>query len=170
MKITDPSSQDGSSSNRFPPRGALSFPTNDWKSLSTDPATLLKQVHQRDGGPNRPRSGSRTSATSCARATSRRSSARPSTGGGADPGRQAARAQTDPTGQTGLGVAYYADGQPAHELIVDQQTGRLVAEEYFDKTGKLTEWTLYGSEVVDSVPNYPLDQPGPPARRVGDRQ
>ena len=32
----------------------LSLPTNDWKSLSTDPSTLLKQVHQRDGGPNTP--------------------------------------------------------------------------------------------------------------------
>ena len=71
FNITDPASQNNSWNNRFP-AGGLSLPTNDWKSLSTDPATLLKQVHQRDGGPNMPaRMVRRTSPTSCARVTSR---------------------------------------------------------------------------------------------------
>ncbi|MDE3130036.1 MAG: CU044_5270 family protein, partial [Acidobacteriota bacterium] len=48
MKLTA-SSVDRSGSTRFA-AGGLTFPTNDWKSLSTDPSTLLKQVHQRDGG------------------------------------------------------------------------------------------------------------------------
>ena len=53
--ITDPAAliKGASGGERFP-AGGLSLPTNDWKSFSTDPQTLLTQVHQQDGGPDTP--------------------------------------------------------------------------------------------------------------------
>lgn len=164
MNITDPDSQNSSWSNRFA-TGGLSLPTNDWKSLSTDPATLLKQVHQRDGGPNLPAEWfenisdfmRESDVPPAIRAALYQATA-------LIPGVKLLGQQSDPTGQTGLGVAYYADGQPTHELIFDQQSGRLLAEEYFNKSGKLSEWSAYTDQkIVDSVPNYPMDQPGPPS-------
>lgn len=164
FNITDPAAQDNSWSTRFP-AGGLSLPTNDWKSLSTDPRTLLKQVHQRDGGPNLPAEWfenvsdflRESDVPAAIRAALYQATA-------LIPGVKLLGQQSDPTGQTGLGVAYYADGQPTHELIFDQQSGRLLAEEYFDKSGKLTEWTAYTKQrIVNSVPDYPLEPPNPPS-------
>ena len=157
MQITDPSTQNNTWSSRFP-AGGLSFPTNDWKSLSTDPATLLKQVHQRDGGPD-------TAAESFTNVADfmRESDVPPAIRAALYqataliPGVKLLGQQADPVGQTGLGVAYYAGGEPTHELIFDQQTGRLLAEEYFDTSGKLNDWYSYTAQrIVDSVPNYQM--------------
>ena len=164
MGITNPKSQNSSYAGRFV-AGGLSLPTNDWKSLSTDPATLLKQVHQRDGGPNLPSEWfenvsdfmRESDVPAAIRAALYQATA-------LIPGIKLLGRQSDPTGQTGLGVAFYADGQPTHELIFDQQSGRLLAEEYFDKSGKLTDWTAYTEQkIVDSVPNYPMELSGPPS-------
>ncbi|MGH2863372.1 MAG: CU044_5270 family protein [Solirubrobacteraceae bacterium] len=162
LGITDPGSQNSSSSNRFP-AGGLSFPTNDWKSLSTDPATLLEQVHERDGGPDTPAEWftnvadfmRESDVPPAIRAALYQATA-------LIPGVKLLGQQTDPPGQTGLGVAYYADGEPTHELIFDQQSGRLLAEEYFDTTGKITDWSAYTEQkIVDSVPSYPMNPAGP---------
>ena len=162
FNITDPASQNNSWSNRFP-AGGLSLPANDWKSLSTDPRTLLKQVHQRDGGPNLPSEWfenvsdfmRESDVPPAIRAALYQATA-------LIPGVKLLGRQSDPTGQTGLAVAYYAGGQPTHEMIFDQQTGRMLAEEYFDKSGKLTDWSAYTEQkIVDTVPNYPMEQSGP---------
>jgi RNA polymerase sigma-70 factor (ECF subfamily) len=158
FKITDPSSQDSSSSSRFP-AGGLSFPTNDWRSLSTDPQTLLKQIHARDGGPD---SSAElfTNVGDYMREADVPPAIRAALYNAAAliPGVKLLGTQTDPTGQTGLGVGYPYDGGQIHsELIFDEQTGRLLAVEYYDQTGKLVDWTSYTSQrIVDSVPSYPL--------------
>jgi RNA polymerase sigma-70 factor (ECF subfamily) len=158
LGVTDAGSQDSSWSNRFA-AGGLSFPTNDWKSLSTDPATLLKQVHERDGGPGTPAEWFTNVADFM-----RESDVPPEIRSALYqavaliPGVRLLGTQTDPTGQSGLGVAYYPGGEPTHELIFDQQTGRLLAEEYFDASGKMTDWTSYTAQkIVDSVPDYPME-------------
>lgn len=151
------SSEDVSGGNRYP-AGGLSFLTNDWKSFSTDPATLLKQVHQRDGGPDTPAEWfvnvgdfmRETDVPPAIRAALYKAAA-------LIPGVQLLGAQTDPTGQTGLGVGYDSSSGYRSELIFDQQSGRLLAEEYFDPSGKLTEWTAYTAQrIVDALPNYPM--------------
>ncbi len=162
FKITDPSSQDSSWNSRFP-AGGLSLPTGDWKSLSTDPATLLKQVHERDGGPDTPAESftnvadfmRESDVPPVIRAALYKATA-------LIPGVKLLGPQTDQAGQTGLGVAYYDNGQPTHTLIFDQQSGRLLAEEYFDKSGKLTDWSAYTEQkIVSTLPNYPM-QPNKP--------
>jgi len=160
MNISDPASQNSSWTARFP-AGGLSLPTNDWRSLSTDPATLLQQVHQRDGGPDTPAElftnvgdmVRESDVPPVIRAALYRSAA-------LIPGVKLLGTQTDPTGQTGLGVGYPYDGGQIHsELIFDQQTGRLLAEEYYDPSGALTSWYSYTQQrIVDSVPDYPMEQ------------
>jgi hypothetical protein len=160
MGITDPSSQNSSWNNRFP-AGGLSFPTNDWKSFSTDPATLLKQVHQRDGGPDTPAEWF-TNVADMMRESDVPPAIRAALYQSAAliPGVKLLGTQTDPDGQTGLAVGYpYASGQIHAELIFDQQTGRLLAEEYYDPSGKLTDWYAYKvQKIVDSTPSYPVEQ------------
>lgn len=157
MKVT-PTSVDRSGGTRFP-AGGLSFPTDDWRSLSTDPETLLKQVHQRDGGPDTPAEWftnvadfmRESDVPPAIRAALYQATA-------LIPGVKLLGQQTDQTGQTGLGVAFEVNGQPTHELIFDQQSGRLLAEDYFGATGRLTDWSSYTDQkIVDSVPNYPLE-------------
>jgi RNA polymerase sigma-70 factor (ECF subfamily) len=157
LNITDPSSQDSSWSNRFPP-GGLSFPTNDWHSLSTDPATLLRQVHQRDGGPDTPGEWftnvgdfmRESDVPPVIRAALYQAAA-------LIPGVRLLGSQTDQAGQTGLGVGFYRGGRLWSELIFNQGTGALLAEQYFDPSGKLVAWTAYLRQaIVDTLPDYPL--------------
>ncbi len=169
MGITNPASQNSSWTARFP-AGGLSFPANDWKSFSTDPATLLKQVHQRDGGPDTPAEWF-TNIADMMRESDVPPAIRAALYKAAAliPGVKLLGAQTDPTGQTGLGVGFPdAGGQIHAELIFDQGTGRLLAEEYYDQTGKLVEWYSYTDQrIVDVVPGYPMERsraaasPGP---------
>jgi hypothetical protein len=162
MNITNPSSQNSSWSNRFP-AGGLSLPTNNWKSLSTDPATLLKQVHQLDGGPETP-SELFTNVADFMRESDVPPAIRAALyqATALIPGVKSLGAQTGPTGQTGLGVAFYANGQPTHELIFDQQTGRLLTEEYFSTSGTLNDWSAYTEQkIVDSIPDYAMSPTGP---------
>lgn len=163
FNITDPSSQNSSWNNRFP-AGGLSLPTNDWKTLSTDPRTLLEQVHQRDGGPNTPAEWlvnigdfmRESDVPPAIRAALYQATA-------LIPGVKLLGQQTDPAHQTGLGVAFYASGEPRYELIFDQQNGRLLAEEYFDESGKVTDWSAYTEQrIADTLPNYPLEPANPP--------
>ena len=160
MHVTDAGSEDNSWSSSFP-AGGLSFPTNDWRSLSTDPATLLKQIHQLDGGPNVPAEWFtnladflRESDTPPAiRAALYRAAA-------LIPGVKLLGAQTDPRGGSGLGLGYYdAAGDLTAELIINQQSARLQAEEYFGAGGKLSSWYVYEpSKIVGSHPDFPMTQ------------
>lgn len=156
MKVTA-ASVDRSGGTRFAV-GGLSFPTNDWKSLSTDPSTLLTQVHARDGGPD-------TAGELFVNVADfmRESDVPPAIRAALYqalpliPGVKSLGPATDPTGQSGLGVGAYRNGQLGTELIFDKQTGRLLAEEYFDDSGKMVNWTAYTAQkIVDSLPNYPL--------------
>lgn len=168
LGVTDPSSQNSSWSARFP-AGGLSFPTSDWRSFSTDPKTLLTQVHVHDGGPNTPGEWftnvadmmRESDVPPAVRAALYKSAA-------LIPGVRLLGTQTDPDGQTGLGVGYpYPNGQIHSELIFDQQTGRLLAEEYYDQSGKLVAWYSYTQQrIVDSVPNYPMQQNTRPSTPV----
>jgi hypothetical protein len=160
MNISDPASQNSSWSARFP-AGGLSFPTTDWKSLSTDPSTLLQQLHQKLGGADTPAElfghvadmMRESDVPPVIRAALYRSAA-------LIPGVKLLGTQTDPAGQTGLGVGYPYDGGQIHsELIFDPQTGRLLSEEYYDTNGTLSEWYSYTQQkIVDSLPDYPMEQ------------
>jgi RNA polymerase sigma-70 factor (ECF subfamily) len=79
------------------------------------------------------------------------------------PGVKLLGTQTDPDGQSGLAVGFpYPSGQIHSELIFDQQTGRMLSEEYYDPSGKLVDWYAYTTQkIVDSVPNYPLEPTKP---------
>jgi hypothetical protein len=157
LGISDPSTQDSSWSNSFPP-GGLSLPVHNWHDLSTDPATLLAQLRTLDGGPRTAGEDfvhigdflRETDAPPAIRAALYRAAA-------LIPGTKLVGPQTDPVGRPGLGVAFL--DQPGHvrdELIFDQQTAKLLAEEYFSPTGTLVEWTAYlRSEIVTSHPDYP---------------
>lgn len=159
MGVTNPASQNSSWTARFR-AGGLGFPTNDWKSLSTDPATLLKQVHERDGGPDRP-SEWFVNATDFLRESDVPPAIRAALYQALPliPGVKLLGTRTDPTGQSGLAVGAYENGQLKAELIFDQQTGRMLAEEYYDSSGNLTDWYSYTAQkIVNTLPDYPLQQ------------
>jgi len=159
LQITDPASQDSSSANTFA-AGGLSFPTENWKALSTDPATLLKQIHRLDGGPNDPGElfvnvGDflrESDAPPAIRAALYKAAA-------LIPGIQLIGQQTDQLGRTGLGLAFpYPDGKVHSVLIIDQSTATLLAEDYYAPDGTLSSWTAYRpSRIVDALPDYPLE-------------
>jgi len=159
QQITDPASQDSSGANTFA-AGGLSFPTENWKALSTDPATLLKQIHQLDGGPNDPGElfvnvGDflrESDAPPAIRAALYKAAA-------LIPGIQLIGQQTDQLGRTGLGLAFpYPDGKVHSVLIIDQSTATLLAEDYYAPDGTLSSWTAYRpSRIVDALPDYPLE-------------
>jgi hypothetical protein len=161
--VTDPNSVVESAytarGTRFP-AGGLPFPTKDWKSLSTDPATLLKQIHQQDGGPDTPAELFTNIADfmrlsdvpPVIRAALYHATALIA-------GVRSLGTQTTHDGQTGLAVAFYADGQPTHELIFDQQTGRMLGEIYYnDGSYRGPNWVDYPDQkIVGSVPDYSWD-------------
>jgi hypothetical protein len=133
--------------------GSLSTQTEDWKSLSTDPATLLQQVHQKDGGPDTPAElftnvadfMHDTDAPPAILAALYQATA-------LIPGVRSLGMQTTPDGQTGPAVAYYTNGKPTHELIFDQQTGRLLAEAYYNDDGSAGWRDVHDEKIVDSIP------------------
>jgi hypothetical protein len=140
--------------------GSLSTQTEDWKSLSTDPTTLLQQVHQKDGGPDTPEEWFTnvadfmhdTDAPPAILAALYQATA-------LIPGVRSLGTQTTPDGQTGPAVAFYANGKPTHELIFDQQTGRLLAEAYYNDDGSAAWRDVHEEKIVDSIP--PIQgQPG----------
>jgi hypothetical protein len=156
MNMSDPDEQVGSSNSRFP-AGGLSFPTNNWKALSTDPATVLKQAHQLDGGPDTPAEWF-VNVTDFMRESDVPPAIRAALYQALPliPGVKLLGAQADPAGQSGVGVAFYQDNQISTELVFDPQSARMLAEEHFD-AGKLTLWTAYiAQRIVGSVPNYPV--------------
>ncbi len=155
--ITDPASQDSSTASTFA-AGGLSFPTEDWKELSTDPATLLKQIHQADGGPDD--AGElfvnvgdllrESDAPPAIRAALYKAAA-------LIPGAQLMGQQTDRLGRTGLGLEFpYPNGKVHLALILNQTTAALMAEESYAPNGTLIGWTAYQpSTIVTMLPDDP---------------
>jgi len=142
------------------PSGPFPTTASGWQALSTDPATLLQQIHTLDGGPNTPAEEfvnvgdalRENPIPPASRAVLYRAVA-------LIPGVTLLGPQTDPVGQSGLGVIYRAPSRPTDpeisttELIFDQRTGRLLAEETFNMAGKLTGWWAYlQQQIVDSAP------------------
>lgn len=135
------------------------FPTtvSGWQSLSTDPATLLLQLKRLDA-PNAPDTSaeeftviddalSETPIPPAIRAVIYQAVA-------LIPGVQLMGPQTDPAGQSGLGVGYYTSGKLQSELIFDQQTARLLGELTYDQEGNVTyAWSYLQQKIVDSAPS-----------------
>lgn len=134
------------------------FPTTvaGWQALSSDPATLLGQIHNLDAphAPDTPAEQftnvsdalSETPIPPATRAVLYRAVA-------LIPGVRLMGTQTDPTGQTGQGVGYYSGGQLLTELIFDRQTARLLGELTYDQSGHLTSAIAYiEQEIVNNAP------------------
>lgn len=142
--------------------GSLALQTEDWKSLSTDPAILLEQVHQQDGGPDTPAElftnvadfMHDTLAPPAILAALYQATA-------LIPGVRSLGTQTTPDGQAGPAVAFYANGKPIHELIFDQRTGRLLEEAYYDDEGSPDVVDVPEEKIVDSAPNHPMESSNP---------
>jgi hypothetical protein len=135
------------------------FPTtvSGWQALSSDPATLLQQIKQLDapGAPDTP-AEQFTSAGDALRQTAipRATRAVLYQAVALIPGVQLTGPQTDPTGQQGTGVGYYANGTLQAELIFDLQTARLLGELTYDPAGSVTYAASYIQQaVVDSAPS-----------------
>jgi hypothetical protein len=159
--FTDPAIANSDWKQRFRPdtTASLVFPTTDWSSLSTDPATLLQQVHQIDGGADTPDElfanvGDmlrESDAPSAIRAALYNAAA-------LIPGVKLIGSVTDPLGGSGIGIALEQTGKPVSELIFDPQTSELSAEETLGADGQPTGWSAYlRQSIVDSLPDYPMD-------------
>lgn len=157
MGIHDPSSMNGASQISFRP-GMLTFPTNDWRSLSTDPATLLTQVPRLAGGPNTPQAWF-TGIGDLMRFSDTPPAIRAALFHAAEliPGVKALGIQQDPLGSSGPAVGYFTNGKLTAELFFYQNNGMLLADKTFDASTGAFDWTVYQpSKIVSSHPNYPL--------------
>ena len=145
--------QDTTVNQRFG-RGGLSFPTNRWHTLSTNPARLLKQLRPLDGGPRTPREDfvhigdflRESDAPPAIRAALYRAAK-------LIPGVRLLGPTRDHAGRLGLGVAWFSHGRPDSELIFDRRTAALLGEGSFGRSGKLDQWTVYlQSKIVNRLP------------------
>ncbi len=168
LGFTDASKMSGPGAGTRYSAGGLSDGVDDWHELSTDPATLLKEIPKIYGGTNTAAGWFQaiddllgtTDAPPAIRTAVYQAVA-------LIPGVQLMGQQTDPAGQSGLGVGYYDNGKLQDELIFDQQTGRLLSHETYDPTGRRTFWNAYlQHQVVNTVPDYPLNKNDPHAFKV----
>jgi RNA polymerase sigma-70 factor (ECF subfamily) len=156
----------GTSNDWFAPQCLSTGPGNvDWSTISTDPQELLQQMRTLDGGPTTPGEDfvhvgdflRETAAPPAVRAALYQAAA-------LIPGVELLGTVRDHDGRPGLGIAYPGQGpdstQGSSELIFDQQTGELQAEE---ASGPGGYWAVYQPEqVVDALP-YPPPVPLTPA-------
>ena len=159
--ITDPASEDSDWKEQFRANttASLTFQTTDWSSYSTDPATLLQQVHKLDGGPDTP-GELFTNVGDMLRETNAPPAIRAALYNAAAliPGVKLVGTVTDPLGRSGLGIAFYTNGTPTSELIFDQQTSELLAEETLGADQQPSDWSAYQQQsIVDTLPDYPMD-------------
>ena len=133
-----------------------SFPSTvaGWQALTTDPATLLQNIHRLDGGDNTPAEEfvnvndalreipvPLASLQALYRAVA------------LIPGVKLMGPQTDGAGQSGLGVEITAEAGYTSEMIFDQQTGRLLGDATYDASGQLHDENSYVvQKIVDSAP------------------
>ena len=125
-----------------------------WQALTTDPATLLQNIHKLDGGPNTPAEEfvnvndalleipvPLASLQALYRAVA------------LIPGVKLMGPQTDGAGQSGLGVEITDEAGYTSEMIFDQQTGRLLGDATYDASGQLHDESSYVTQkIVDSAP------------------
>jgi hypothetical protein len=148
--------------------GELPFGGDDWKTLSSNPATLLRQLAHHDHGlvtDNTPAGEFNAVADFMSE-----SDAPPRVRGNVFeaakliPGIKLMGTRTDPTGQTGIAVRVdhiYGNGKAvravSEELIFDPHTARLLAtEEFIDKNRHLVSWQSYKQpKIVDSGTRRP---------------
>jgi hypothetical protein len=139
------------------PSGAFPTTIEGWKSLSSNPSTLLQQIHELDapGATDTPAEQfadvgdalRETTIPPATRAILYQAVA-------LIPGVELMGPQTNPTGQTGLGVGYYVNGTLLNELIFDQQNGSLIGELDYDQAGNLTYAISYiEQKIVDTAPS-----------------
>jgi hypothetical protein len=145
--------------------GELPFLGNDWKALSSDTATLLRQLQKQDHGfttDNTP-AGEFNAVADFMSQSDAPSSTRSNVLDAAKliPGIKLMGRQTDPTGQTGIAVAINHifgkqgyDSAVGEELIFDPHTARLLAQEFFDNTtNHVVGWQSYKQpKLVHSAP------------------
>ena len=130
-------------------------PARNMSALSTDPRTLLRQMRRLDGGPRDAAEDfvhvgdflRETDASPAVRATLYRAAA-------LIPGIQLLGTVRDHIGRSGLGVAL-EHNHVRNELIFNQQTAALMAEQSTGNSPGSNTWTVYlKSAVVNSIP-YP---------------
>jgi hypothetical protein len=148
--------------------GELPFGGDDWKTLSSNPATLLKQLAHHDHGlvtDNTP-AGEFNAVADFMSESDAPPRVRSNVFEAAKliPGIKLMGTRTDPTGQTGIAVRVdhiYGNGKAvravSEELIFDPQTARLLAtEEFIDKNRHLVSWQSYKQpKIVDSATRRP---------------
>ena len=138
-------------------------PTNDMQSLSTDPATLLAQMRQIDGGPPGPAEDfvhvgdflRETDASPALRAALYRAALM-------IPGVKLLGTVRDHLGRAGVGVAYEGSGV-RHELIFNPRTAALMGEQDAGTIAAQDDWAVYlQSRLVNRLPEpapVPLTPP-----------
>ncbi len=149
----------------IPGIGELPFTGNYWKTLSSNPATLLRQLQKQDHGlvtDNTPAGEFNAIGDFLSE-----SDAPPSVlsnvfkAAKLIPGIKLLGTRTDPTGQTGIAVEMNHifgneryDSVVGEELILDPKTARLLAQEFFDNTtSTVVGWQSYKQpKLVDHAP------------------
>lgn len=153
LHVTNPATQASGWTSRFGP-GGLTFPTNHWRKLSTSPGKLLVQLRKLDGGP-RDAGEDFVHIGDFLRESDTPPAIRAALYRAAEliPGVRLLGVTRDHNGRVGLGVAWFSHGHPQHELIFNQKTTALLGENYFTRSGKLDEWTVYlESKIVATLP------------------
>ncbi len=141
-----------------PEKGAFPITVAGWKSLSTDPATLLQKIHQIDGGDNTPAEEFVNISDALKAIPVPVASLQALYQAVAlIPGVRVMGSQTDAAGQSGLGVEITSKAGYTSRMIFDQQTGRLLADEQYDPSGTLYQAEEYvAQKIVDSAPPHEL--------------
>jgi hypothetical protein len=150
----------------IPGIGELPFTGNYWKTLSSNPTTLLRQLKKQDHGlltDNTPAGEFNAIGDFLSE-----SDAPPSVlsnvfkAAKLIPGIKLMGTRTDPTGQTGIAVAMNHifgneryDSVVGEELILDPKTARLLTQDFFDNApGTVVGWQSYKQpNLVDRAPS-----------------
>lgn len=125
-----------------------------WQALTTDPATLLQNVHKIDGGNDTPaeefvnvNDALREIPVPLASLQALYKAV------ALIPGVRLIGTQTDGAGQSGLGVEITDSVGYTSEMIFDQQTGRLLGDATYAASGQLHDENSYVMQkIVDSAP------------------
>ena len=153
--LKDASNLDGSAiTNQGPETRPFPNTVTGWKSLSTNPTTLLQNVHRIDGGDNTPAEEFVNVSDALKAIPIPVASLQALYQAVAlIPGVRLIGSQTDAAGQSGLGVEITSNAGYTSKMIFDQQTGRLLADEQYDPSGTLYQAEEYLTQaIVDAAP------------------
>lgn len=132
-----------------------SFPSTvaGWQALTTNPATLLQNIHRIDGGDNTPAEDFIDINDALKVPVPLASLQALYQAVALIPGVKLMGSQTDGAGQSGLGVEITDKAGYTSEMIFDRQTGRLLGDATYDATGQLHDENSYVvQKIVDSAP------------------